>query len=58
MDNKEDKNNNHSIPEQDNTKNKGILDFNEEKTTIRKPKDYKVVLDFFVKTLYINIGLN
>lgn len=39
-------------------KNPEYIDQNSKNKQIRKPKEYKIVLEFFVKTLYVNVGLN
>ena len=54
---------NKKLPDsQDHEKTRNInpefIDQNSKNKQIRKPKEYKIVLEFFVKTLYVNVGLN
>ncbi|MEK9657977.1 MAG: hypothetical protein VW378_06380 [bacterium] len=51
----------HNEPEtakEESQKNNGILPIIDKEHPIRKQKEFKVVLEFFVKTMYVNLGLN
>eukprot|EP01047_Picozoa_sp_COSAG01_P006080 COSAG01_NODE_216_length_21695_cov_83.368772_18_plen_57_part_00 len=54
----ENSNSNENSETYNDTKKKEVPNKSFDKDPIRKQKEFKVVLEFFVKTMYVNLGLN